>query len=103
MIRVDQLVKADKSKPTGEKGRYRVKFSRNRDEQMQIIRQFEELFFSFGSGTSSNAYYFQKIYSSQGTFYGPSKEKAPGVHFMKLFAMLFLIKIFKKELLTMKN
>ena len=31
-------------------------------------------------------------------FYGPSKEKAPGVHFMKLFAMLFLIKIFKKEL-----
>ena len=90
--------KVDKSKPTGEKGRYRVKFSRNRDEQMQIIRQFEELFFSFGSGTSSNAYYFQKIYSSQGTFYGPSKEKAPGVHFMKLFAMLFLIKIFKKEL-----
>ena len=38
--------KVDKSKPTGEKGRYRVKFSRNRDEQMQIIRQFEELFFS---------------------------------------------------------
>ena len=64
----------------------------------KLLDNLKNYFFHLGPVRHLMHIYFQKIYSSQGTFYGPSKEKAPGVHFMKLFAMLFLIKIFKKEL-----
>ena len=54
---------------------------------MEIIRQFEDLFFS----TKTN-YYFQKKYSSG------IEKKAVNFIYTRILVVLFLIKIFEKEI-----
>ena len=94
---VSKAKKDDSVKDLGKTGRYTVPYTKDPGAQMQIIRSFEDKFFSDKKG-----YVFQRRYSGNSMPLSKSRytkeEPNKGSYFMRLIILLFMIKIFKKEL-----
>ena len=85
-------------KDLGKTGRYTVPYTKDPGAQMQIIRSFEDKFFSEKKG-----YIFQRRYSGNSIAISSKsryakEEPNKGSYFMRLITLLFMMKIFKTEL-----
>ena len=88
----------DSVKDLGKTGRYTVPYTKDPGAQMQIIRSFEDKFFSEKKG-----YVFQRRYSGNSIAVPKvsryaKEEPNKGSYFMRLITLLFMMKIFKTEL-----